>query len=111
VPFNQNDAFHYCKILFEALAAPLCDIEHVQRVTQDLKDRRLAPTFPEVRFCKGTVLPIVDTVTTEYLTQEVGASRDQVRRALRCEGFQTLPQYYEQTEAMSGYSGSPWIEI
>lgn len=98
----------YCETLFSALAANLTDIAHVHDVDASLKVKAIAPTFPEVRFCKGCVLPIVDETTTSFLSLKASASREEIRASLRCEGFQTLAQYYESSSRMSGYIGSPW---
>jgi hypothetical protein len=105
---EKIDGLEYCENLFSVLAAKLKDISYVQGVDASLKARAIAPTFPEVRFCKGCVLPIVDAATTEFLSLKADASRRDIRAALRCEGFQTLAQYYEMNSSMSGYIGSPW---
>lgn len=105
---DKLDGLEYSKTLFSALENRLSDIAYVQGTDASLKAKALAPTFPEVRFCKGCVLPIVDETTSAFLSSKFGASRENIRLALRCEGFQTLPQYYEFNDRMSGYSGSPW---
>lgn len=105
---EKLDGLEYCETLFSTLATKLADIAYVQGVDASLKARAIAPTFPEVRFCKGCVLPIVDETTTTFLSSKIGASRKEIRASLRCEGFQTLSQYYEFSNRMSGYIGSPW---
>ena len=105
---EKLDELEYCETLSTDLASKLNDIAYVQGIDASLKSRAIAPTFPEVRFCKGCVLPIVDETTTKFLSSKAGATREQIRASLRCEGFQTLPQYYEFNERMSGYIGSPW---
>ena len=105
---EKLDGLEYCETLFAALAEKLTDVAYVQDVDESLKARGIAPTFPETRFCKGCVLPIVDVITTAYLRSKAEASQDAIRASLRCEGFQTLSQYYEFNNSMSGYIGSPW---
>ena len=105
---KSMDDLEYCETLFADLASKLTDIAYVQGVDASLKAKAIAPTFPEVRFCKGCVLPIVDETTTTFLSSRAGASRADIRASLRCEGYQTLSQYYEFNDRMSGYIGSPW---
>jgi len=105
---EKLDGLEFCETLFLALATRLTNIAYVQDIDASLKAKAIAPTFPEVRFCKGCVLPIVDETTTSFLSSRAGASREEIRASLRCEGFQTLAQYYEPNSGMSGYIGSPW---
>lgn len=105
----SNSAINYCEKLFLGWADKLSDSQHVRGVDRALLMRGVAKTFPEVRFCKGCVLPVVDQVTTDFLQSYSSATRSEIRSALRCEGFQTLAQYYDETEDMSGYCGSPWM--
>jgi hypothetical protein len=104
---DKKVGLQYCETLFAALKGKLSDISYVQGIDSSLKAMGLAPTFPEVRFCKGCVLPIVDEATNTFLSNRFEASKDDIRSALRCEGFQTLPQYYKSNDRMSGYIGSP----
>ncbi len=67
-----------------------------------------APKFPEVRFCKGCVLPIVDMVTTEFFNSKLGLSASAANAALRCEGASTLSGIYTPGENQVGYSGITW---
>lgn len=55
---------------------------------------KLLPTnpFPESCFCKGCVLPIVDSCATEFLTARCGVNQFSVYHALRCEGYAS-PMY------------------
>lgn len=101
-------ALEYCEGLYQALAENLCLLNHVNDITGYLKSISLSPTFPEVRFCKGCVLPIEDEFTTQFLINKFLANKSDIQMALLCEGFQTLDQYYPKTDRMSGYSRSPW---
>lgn len=101
-------ALEYCEGLYQALVKSLCISNHVNSITEHLKSISLSPTFPEVRFCKGCVLPVVDEFTTQFLISKFSASKSDIRNALLCEGFQTIEQYYPKTDRMSGYSRSPW---
>jgi len=46
-------------------------------------------SFRESCFCKGCVLPVVDSLPVGFLSESYSASRADVHRALRCEGFDT----------------------
>lgn len=105
---NEDLEKAYCHGLFVALREALSDTDHVLATCERLRLKGHAPTFPEVRFCKGLVLPVVDEFTTTFLHEHVGASTKDVHAALRCEGYQTLDRYRVFTPSMSGFSGSPW---
>jgi hypothetical protein len=61
-------------------------------------------SFPESCFCKGCVLPVVDSVSTDYLTARWGATRFEVHHALRCEGFDT--PLYDCSDTQVGFSSA-----
>ena len=83
---GRDDWLNFCTRLHQRLAIELCDVTSVRNVVQGLLPRN---SFAESCFCKGSVLPVVDRVATEYLTNVLHASRADVRAALRCEGFDT----------------------
>ena len=70
--------------------------------------REHAPGFPETLFCKGCLIPVLDTVATAFLGREFGSSQAEVNAALRCEGFSTLPKIYTPSTGQSGYSTFTW---
>jgi hypothetical protein len=99
-------ARRFCDLLYYALRDSLCDTGVVlQRVT-DIESH--APGHAETRFCKGCVLPIIDSVATRYLHSELGLTPKQVRAALRCEGISTLAQIYTPAVGQSGFSTFTW---
>jgi hypothetical protein len=89
----------YALELHRELCARLTDVDRVRALVE--RYRSAAPTFPETRFCKAVVLPVVDEVATTVLTQRHGATRAEVRRALRCEGYAT--PLYEPDERQVGF--------
>jgi hypothetical protein len=92
--------------LADALAEALRDPGQTRERVQEIESH--APKFPEVRFCKGCVLPIVDTIATSLLHSELGLSRDEIRQALLCEGQSTLSGIYSPKEGQSGFGGVTW---
>jgi len=103
---DLSTALDFGKRLFDRLCGELLDINHVRAVVERLKP--LARTFPEVRFCKGCVMPAVSDVAYQLLSERYGATSREVYHALRCEGFQNLAEFYTITETRPGFSGSPW---
>ncbi len=99
-------ALAYGERLFSALREGLTDVAHVKALVERLGPH--APAFPEVRFCKGGVLPIVDEVTNRFLVEEFKADRHAAFRSLRCEGFANLSECYQLGGDRTGFSGSPW---
>jgi hypothetical protein len=81
------------------LARQLTDVGNVRSKVADLLPRN---PFRESCFCKGCVLPVVDTLTTKFLADEFGAPPEAVRHALRCEGFAT--QLYTCDASQVGFS-------
>ena len=90
--YDPKIALEYCEELFQSLVEKLCITNHVNNITERLKAKSLSPTFPEVRFCKGCILPVVDEFTTKYAINKFAANKSDIRSALRCEGFQTQGQ-------------------
>ena len=84
----------------------LSDPASVRKRVEETRDH--APGFAETRFCKGCVLPIVDTVATHFLSAAYGAAPEQVHLALCCEGQSTLKGIYQPGLGQSGFSGTPW---
>jgi hypothetical protein len=103
---NINLAKQFCEDLFKALQEVLSDTQAVL----DLVDgtHAHAPGFPESRFCKGCVLPVVDSVTTKFLTDECGLDGQQIKQSLLCEGVTTLGDIYSPSSGQSGFSGKTW---
>jgi hypothetical protein len=96
----------FAEKLFERMRETTTDVHSVRDTVE-----RLAPfarAFPEVRFCKGLVLPAVSEVAHSFLSQNYGASSSDVYSSLRCEGFENLCEFYEFTESRTGFCGSPW---
>lgn len=94
--------------LADALGQALSDPVSVRQKVQEIESH--APSFPEVRFCKGCVLPILDSVTTKMLRAEHDLPREQIRSCLLCEGQSTLPNIYSPGEDQSGFGGITWGE-
>jgi hypothetical protein len=90
------------KALHESLSDTLAVLDIVSRT------RAHAPAFPESRFCKGCVLPVVDTVATNFFTNECDLNTRQIRQALRCEGVTTLNDIYNPSIGQSGFGGATW---
>lgn len=85
-------AIRFCDKLYAALVPALRDTAAVLSRVEEV--RAHATGYPETRFCKAVVLPIVDAVTTAFLHEEFGLSRTETHQALRCEGAATLRQLY-----------------
>lgn len=96
----------YVRELADELAQQLADADAVHARVH--ATRAHAPTFPEVRFCKGCVLPIVDRATTRFFASQLGLPSSAARAALRCEGASTLETIYTPGEGQSGFSGITW---
>jgi hypothetical protein len=103
---NRAVAEEYLRKLTRALAASLRDPGSVHALVAQCEAH--APRFPETRFCKGCVLPIVDRVTNEFFESHLGLSRSAAHAALRCEGASTLPNIYTPGAGQTGYSGITW---
>ncbi len=88
----------FCRRLQSSMSDSLHDVVEVRSVIERLRERN---SFRESCFCKGLVLPIVDSVATAYLTS-LGGTRMAVYGALRCEGFGT--PMYTCGEGQSGFS-------
>ncbi len=94
--------------LADALAESLMDPSLTRQRVREIESH--ARSFPEVRFCKGCILPIVDTTATSLLGSELGLSRAEIRQSLLCEGQSTLPKIYSPEEDQSGFGGITWGE-
>jgi len=103
---DPNIALLLCVRLFEELRRRLSDPAVVLSRLAQVESH--APTFPEVLFCKGCVLPIVDSVATRFLNSELSLSAAEIHSALRCEGFSSLPKIYTPGTEQSGFSGFTW---
>lgn len=103
---DEPTAHRFIEQLFEALSAGLSDPVAIRRKVEETRTH--APKYPESRFCKGCVLPIVDKVATRFLYDVYGTPPEQVHLALRCEGQSTLKGIYEPGEGQSGFSGTTW---
>src|SRR5579862_5853496 len=90
--------------LFKALQEALSDTRAVLDLVA--RTRAHAPTFPESRFCKGCVLPVVDSVATHFLTGDCGLNGHQIRQSLRCEGVTTLNDIYKPSSGQSGFGSA-----
>lgn len=99
-------AMEFCALFYAALRDSLCDTAVVLQRVADIESH--APGHAETRFCKGCVLPIVDSVATRYLQCEMGLTPEQIRGALRCEGISTLAQIYTPAVGQSGFSTFTW---
>lgn len=93
------NGLHFCHLLHEALAERLADVDAVRSRVNALRSQN---SFRESCFCKACVLPIVDSLATEFLCGRFAASRYDVHRALRCEGFDT--PMYECDGSQVGFS-------
>ena len=103
---SRSLAEEYLRKLTRALATSLRDPAAVHaRVAES---EAYAPGFPETRFCKGCVLPIVDRVTSEFSESGLGLPRSAAYAALRCEGASTLAGIYTPAEGQTGFSGITW---
>ena len=103
---RHDIAKEYLDELCDALAADLTDCPRIH--ARVLETHSHAPQFPETRFCKGCVLPIVDRVTTRFFAERLRLPATAARAALRCEGASTLPSIYTPGEGQSGFSGITW---
>jgi hypothetical protein len=92
--------------LFNRLRDELTDVTAVKSKVERLTP--LARAFPETRFCKGCVLPIVSEAANQFLFERFCASSSEVFKALRCEGFENLEAFYPITATRTGFCGSPW---
>jgi hypothetical protein len=95
----------YCQGLHQRLVAELANNEAVRSRVASLE--ALAPTFPELLFCKALVLPVVDQWTNDFLREQFCASQEEVFGAMRCEGYRTLPKYYQKCGTQTGFSSTP----
>ncbi len=107
---NQNSDLPLLLVtrLADALAETLVDPAATRERVQEIESH--APKFPEVRFCKGCVLPIVDRIVTSLLMSELGHSVAEIRESLLCEGQSTLSKIYSPGESQSGFGGVTWGE-
>lgn len=96
----------FCDLLYSALRDRLSDTNLVLQRVRDFEAH--APGYAETRFCKGCVLPVVDSVATLYLRSELGLAPEQIHAALRCEGISTLPKIYTPAGDQSGFSTFTW---
>lgn len=99
---DLSHAYEFAVLLHDLLATAIADVERVRGVVDRLSP--LAPTFPETRFCKGCVLPVVDRAANVFLRDRYGASANGVYRALRCEGFANLREYYTRDDGQTHFS-------
>ena len=103
---SQDIAEDYLWTLCRTLSRELKDSAAVMSTVERLEDH--AKGFPEVRFCKGCVLPVLDRVTTEFFNTRLSLSSKEAHAALRCEGASTLPSIYAPGDGQSGFSGVTW---
>src|SRR4051794_20069464 len=99
-------AFRFCEKLFIALRNDLEDPVVVLSKVESIWAH--APTFPETLFCKGCVLPVVDTVASQFLGEHLLLDPAQIKESLRCEGLSSLSEVYIPAAGQSGYGGVPW---
>jgi hypothetical protein len=97
-----TDALDFAEQLAAEVRLKLCDVRFVCERVVALEP--LAKGFPETRFCKGCVLPIVDELANRYLTSRYGASGYDVFESLRCEGYHNLSAYYPTGNGKTGFS-------
>lgn len=102
---DLRQAFEYCHGLHGRLSAAIRNVEPVRTKVEELKS--LAPTYPETRFCKAVLLPVVDQWTNEFLQRRLSATSDQAFAAMRCEGYADLNKYYSKTGLQTYFSGTP----
>ena len=88
----------FCKELHYHFVRGLQDPVSIRQKVEELRPRN---SFAESCFCKGCVLPIVDTVASRHLGS-MGESKAEIHHALRCEGFDT-PLYVPNGQ-QSGFS-------
>jgi hypothetical protein len=93
------DGLEFCHALHERLAVRLADVDAIRSRVKMLRSQN---SFQESCFCKGCVLPVVDSLATQFLGSRYGASRYEVHQALRCEGFDT--PMYACDESQVGFS-------
>jgi hypothetical protein len=101
-PTNIDDALAFANLLAERLRSALTDVDAVRGCVMRLE--LLAKKFPETRFCKGCVLPIVDETANQFCADRYSATPYDVYRALRCEGYETLNRYYDVTAGRTGFA-------
>jgi hypothetical protein len=99
-------AEEYLSKLCRALTASLRDPAPVHAHVAENESH--APGFPETRFCKGSILPVVDRVTTEFFSSRLGLTTGAAHSALRCEGASTLADIYTPARGQSGFSDITW---
>lgn len=103
---SAEQALSFCEDLYAQICLQLSEPSTVRARLEAIGDH--APGFPETLFCKGCVLPIVDFVATRFLSAELSLPSLQIRSALRCEGFASLPNIYLPSAQQSGFSAPPW---
>jgi len=103
---NPVKAREFCDLLYASLRDGLSDATAVLERVAAIESH--APGHAETRFCKGSVLPIVDSVATRFLRSGLGLTPEQIRASLRCEGFSTLHQLYTPAASQSGFSTFTW---
>ena len=105
-------AFRFCEALFEALREALSDPAVVRArmiaARTKVKGRGKSDSLREEHFCKGCILPVVDTVATKFLAAELSLTRAEVHAALRCEGITNLLQIYQPNANQAGFSRATW---
>jgi hypothetical protein len=98
---EPTKAREFCELLYAGLVKALCDTDAVRGRVADIAWH--ACRFPETRFCKGCVLPVVDRAATAFLSGRFGLRAEEIRNALRCEGAKSLPEIYEPGPGQSGF--------
>jgi hypothetical protein len=89
MPTDMTIAMKFCTELHDKLSFALSD----PVVVRSGVDRLLRQnSFRESCFCKGLVLPVVDTLSPNLLASRYNGTRIETHQALRCEGFDT-PMY------------------
>jgi hypothetical protein len=99
---NVTDALEFAEEVAAELRLKLSNVRFVRERVMALES--LAKAFPETRFCKGCVLPIVDELANRYLASRYGAQQFEVFQSLRCEGYHNLCAYYPIGGGKSGFA-------
>lgn len=83
---DPSFALDYCLGLHEHLMEAIADRKSVRKRVEKLIALN---SFKESCFCKGCVLPIVDSWTTTFLADRYNVPSHEVLASLRCEGYET----------------------
>jgi hypothetical protein len=105
VKTDERVAFTFCECLFAELSERFADSNALQQRLTEISSHS---KHPETLFCKGCVLPIVDSVATRFLSSSLLLGPEQIRAALRCEGISNLQKVYQPGPGQSGFSTYTW---